>query len=444
MLKKLVSCLLYKSMKNLIILLILTLIFSCSNTDNDINKEIEQIEEIEIIPTSFTENVEVYNEELVHKGYVLAVYGNNDTSYLLDKGGNIIKEWPFDSNTGNDVELLTNGKLIGIFKIDNPPFTFGGYGGVIKILNIDGVVEWEYTFDTSLGLAHHDVEMLPNGNVLFLVWEEVDNITAQNNGAITTNNIYPEALIEVNPKTNNIEWEWHSKDHFIQDTNTNALNFGNVSENPQLIDINYNVVPNGDIMHANGINYDPNKDVIYLSVNFYDEVWVIDHSTTSTQAALHTGGNYNKGGDLLYRFGNPEAYKNSFGTRLFYNNHTPELLKNDVPGAGNFLIYNNGNNNSQSIVYELEIPDSFNLLPNSNNEPPVVWSFSNPDLHYQRVSGADRLPNGNTLICEGDYGFWEVTIDGEIVWKYATLSLDILWRGYGFSGNNDGILNLDL
>ena len=428
-------------MKKIAFLLFIILFIGCS--ENDDSQE-TVVEDIEIIPESFTDNVEIYNEDLVHKGYVLAVYGNNVNAYLLDKGGNIINQWMFDDNTGNDVELLPDGRLLGMFKSENPPITFGGYGGTVKILSSEGEVEWEYTFDPNLGIAHHDAEMLPNGNILFLVWEEMEATIAQNNGSTSSNNIYPEALIEVNPTNNNIVWEWHSKDHFVQDANLNALNFGTVSENPQLIDINYNNVANGDIMHANGINYDPEKDVIYISVNFYNEVWVVDHSTTTLEASSNSGGNYNKGGNLLYRFGNPEAYKNNFGTRLFYNNHTPELLKNDVPGAGNFLIYMNGNNSSQSIVYELDIPSTFNLTPNTNNEPNIVWEFTDPDLYYQRVSGADRLPNGNTLICEGDYGFWEVTPDGEVVWKYATLSLDNLWRGYGFSGSNPAITNLNL
>ena len=79
-------------------------------------------------------------------------------------------------------------------------------------------------------------------------------------------------------------------------------------------------------MHANGIDYDINKDVIHVSVNFYNEIWVIDHSTSTSQAESNSGGNYGKGGDLIYRYGNPSAYKNTEGTTIFNNNHFPNLL----------------------------------------------------------------------------------------------------------------------
>ena len=195
-------------------------------------------------------------------------------------------------------------------------------------------------------------------------------------------------------------------------------------------------------MHANGIDYDNIKDVIYLSVNFYNEVWVIDHNTTTAESASHSGGTFGKGGDLIYRFGNPEAYNNDSGARLFYNIHFPNLLEGNEPGAGNILIYMNGINNEQSIVYEFKMPNTFSLMVDEDNEPEVVWSFSDPDLFYPRISGAVRLNNGNTLICEGDYGFWEVTPDKEVVWKYN--GGQNIWRAYDYLLTDSAIINLGL
>lgn len=275
----------------------------------------------------------------------------------------------------------------------------------------------------------------------FIAWERIGYFTAAFEGVSDNIDIYPEKLVEINPNTNEIVWEWKSFEHIIQDQAPNTNNFGIVTDNPQLIDINYNDTENGDIMHANGIDYDPVNDVIFLSVNFYHEVWVIDHSTTRAEASSHTGGNYNKGGDLIYRFGNPVAYKNTIGTRLFYNDHFPNFLQTGQIGAGNVLAYGNGNN--QSTVYELEMPQKFELIANSDNEPNIVWSFKDPELFFGRISGADHLENGNTIITEGDYGFWEVTQDGTVVWKYNGLGANF-WRGYGFSSNDQEIINLDL
>ncbi len=424
------------SLKFLSILVVL-LVFNCNDDDNIIPK----IEE----PISITDNIEVINEDLMQPGFVLAVESSNDSSFLIDKNGNKVKEWSFDSDLGNDLELLENGNLLGIFKVPNPSFTFGGYGGEIKIIDNNSQTIYNYIYANDDVLAHHDVEQLPNGNLLFVAWEKVDNVVAVDNGFESTQDIYPETLVEVNPTTNQIVWKWNSMDHIIQDHDTIKLNFGNVNNNPQLVDINYNSdITNGDIMHINGIDYDSTKDLVYLSVNFYSEIWVIDHSTTTSEAATNSGGNYNKGGDLLYRFGNPETYNNTVATRLFYNNHFPNLIEGDKPGAGNILVYMNGNNNAQSIVYEFAIPESLELVGNQNNEPQIVWSFTDSELYFARLSGATRLRNGNTLICEADYGFWEVTNDGTVVWKYSGLDESAFWRGYDYYADDQAIINLGL
>ncbi|WP_431137156.1 aryl-sulfate sulfotransferase [Psychroserpens mesophilus] len=426
-----------RTVRYLCVILLCVLSFNCQNDDDA--KDIINDNPNPVL----TENVEVYDGNLIDNSYTLAVENGGTTSYLLDKAGNKVKEWLFEDNLGNDLELLPEGKLLGIFKSDNPPFSFGGFGGIVKIINQDGSIDWEFEYTSENYISHHDVELLPNGNVLFIVWEKIETAEAQANGVATSNPVYPEMLVEVNPLNNQIVWQWRSFDHIVQDVDPTLLNYGSVSDNPQLIDINYNVVDNGDIMHANGIDYDQDKDVIYLSVNYYSEIWVIDHSTTTEQAATNSGGNYNKGGDLLYRFGNPSAYKNTEGTRLFYNNHFPNILEDNEPGEGNILVFNNGTNNSQSIVYELDIPANFNLIPNTNNEPNIVWSFTDPELFNGRISGAVRLKNGNTLIAEGSYGFWEVTNNGSIAWKYNGLGASF-WRCYGYDLNDQEILDLNL
>lgn len=389
-----------------------------------------------------SDEIRVYNPDLFHNGLALLIENGGTTAYLVNKEGERLFTWTFDSNLGNDLELLPDGRVIGIFKVDDPEITAGGFGGVVKIINPDMSVDWEFEYSTNTYIAHHDVELLPNGNVLIMVWESIDMTTAQQAGVQTTADIIPEKLIEVDPSTDQIVWEWRAWDHIIQDVDMNLPNFGVVADNPQRIDFNLNAGTNGDIMHANSIDYDAVKDVIYMSVNFYNEVWVIDHSTTTAEAAGSTGGTYGKGGDLLYRFGNPAAYNNPMGTAMFDKNHFANILENGEPGSGNLLIYVNGETAQQSTVYELDMPDTFDLLPNTDNEPGVVWDFTDSDLYFPRLSGASRLSNGNTLICEGDYGYWEVTPSGEVAWKYEG---EInFWRGYGYDLDYPGLTPLGL
>jgi hypothetical protein len=415
-------------------LLILFILISCDKKEDD------NIEEVILSP-----EIVVYKSDFIDENYLFLIENGGTSSYLINKQGEKLFTWNFDDNLGNDVELLENGQLLGIFKDVNRPFTLGGGSGIIKLFEKNGILKWQYTIADDNFLAHHDVEMLPSGNILVMVWERITVEQAQQAGIITNVDIFPEKLIEINPNNNEIIWEWRSWDRLIQDTDATLLDYGVVSNYPEKIDFNYNInTPGGDIMHANGIDYDAEKDVIHMSVNFYNEIWVIDHSTSSEQAKTNSGGNYNKGGDLIYRYGNPLTYKNTEGKTIFNNNHFPNLLEGSVEGKGNMLVYvNNHGNLTQSIVYELELPDTFNLTPNTNNEPTVVWSFTDSDLFASKFSGAVRLPNGNTLICEGDYGYWEVSKSGDVVWKYNGDSTNF-WRGYSYGKNSPAINNLDL
>ncbi|WP_452226214.1 aryl-sulfate sulfotransferase [Lacinutrix cladophorae] len=414
----------YTSKYIFVLFIILICLFNCKDDEYTENNT----------SISLTSNVEIFNNEKLDNSLTLAILKGEKSAFLVDKQGYKKYEWEFEDNLGNDLEIMPNGKLLGIFKDENAQITFGGYGGKLKIINPDHTVDWEYTISSHDYISHHDIEMLPNGNVLFLVWEKIEEEIAEQNGAISSGSIYPEKLIEINPNTNQIVWEWRSWDHIIQDNDSNFPNHGVVSENPQLININYNAASNGDIMHANGIDYDENKDVIFLSINFFNEIWVVDHSTSTLEASTNSGGNYNKGGDLIYRFGNPLAYDNLQGEIRFDRNHFPNLLENGVPGEGNLLVYVNGKSENKSKIYELELPETFNLLPNTDNEPVVAWEFQDEALYDDNISGAVRLTNGNTLICEGDYGIWEVTPNKEVVWKYNNLGGE-LWRCYNYDLN---------
>ena len=429
---------------SLILFIFLTFgVLSCKN-DDSFSIEPETTEdpdstddsnsgEDEDTAAGFDGSTDFINPDLVFDSYILVNDANSNRAFLIDKNANLLFEWPLGNNIGNDVFLLPDNRLLAILEVDTPLITFGGKGGKIQFIQKDGTIDWNFEYSTEDYITHHDVELLPNGNVIALVWERMPIQEAIVNGSVHNRDLYTEAIIEIDPKTDQIVWEWHSWDHLVQDYDDTRENFGIISDNPQLINFNYTQQQeDGDIMHSNGIAYDEVNDLIFMSVNFFHEVWVIDHSTNTMEATSSTGGNYEKGGDLVYRFGNPTAYNNSMGDRLFYNNHFPNLIDTEVSGQKNMLIFvNNMNNTEQSVVYELQFPNIFELLPNTNNEPEIVWSFTDPELYSPKVSGAVTLPNGNRLITEGDFGFWEVTTDGEVVWKLS--SEGFFWRGYHYN-----------
>lgn len=375
-----------------------------------------------------TDQVLVYNGPRIDPNPIFAVRLGAKSSVVLDKQGKIVIEYQFENRLGNDVEMLPNGEFLGIFKTeDRKDFSFGGSGGILKWVTADQQTLWEYTIASDTELAHHDVELLPNGNILTLVWEKISKEQAQELGAQTQGPIYTEKLVEINPNTNQIVWQWRSVEHLVQDVDKSASTYGDIREYPRKIDINYNLDDNtGDRMHANGIVYDQSRDLIFISVNFYDEVWVIDHSTTTAQASTPLVGDYAVGGDLVYRFGNPATY-GSDTPPIFDRVHHPNF-SND--SHTQMLFFSNGSNQSeQSTVLELKLPFQLVLDPEHEYLPTKVWRFTDPELFNRIVSGVVKLPNGNVLICEGDFGFWEVTPAGQVVWKMQGYQSGF-WRAY--------------
>ena len=445
----------YLNIKISLYCILIFVLSSCSTDNTKINVIPEEEIESEV-PTSVEGNEETptesstttigelgtvtfYNEELSEDEYILVNDAAANSVYLMDKNADLIYEWPLgDRIIGNDVILLNDGTLLASLESDNPDFQFGGQGGIIQIIDKNGQALWNFEYSTTEHRSHHDVELLPNGNVLAIAWEKMVKEEAIANGSMLGTDIYPESIIEIDPITNTIVWEWHAKNHLIQDFDNSKLNFGSIEENPQLINLNYVDAVGGNIMHANGIGYDEINDLIYLSVNYYSEVWVIDHSTNTDDAASHSGGKFGKGGDLLYRFGNPSTQNDETTERLFINNHYPNLFE-----PGKILIYTNGGDLEQSTVYELKLPTELTqkTIPKPT-QPEILWSFTDLELYAPKVSGAVRLPNGNTLITEGDFGLWEVTQQGEVVWKFSAPGF--FWRAYHYAKDDPAILALGL
>ncbi|MGB0777816.1 MAG: aryl-sulfate sulfotransferase [Flavobacteriaceae bacterium] len=404
---------------------------SCQSEPTDSPIDPDTIEPVPEEPLELASEVEVYNEDLIDStSLIFGVDNGQKRCFLINKQGELLKEWNFHLSLGNDIFLESDGSLTGMFKPEaTPPFNFGGYGGVIQIINPDENVQWSYEVHDENKLAHHDVERLPNGNVMFLVWERTSIEQASELGETTNYDLFTESIWEVNPQNNEVVWKWNSIDHIVQTDNPNHPNYGDPESTPEKINLGRNDIDSGDIMHANALFYDEKNDLIYISVNFYDEVWVIDHSTTTEQAKGSSGGNYNLGGDLIYRFGNG----------VFDRNHHPNIVAEGFPGSGNILTYSNGNSIQQSIIYELELPANY---PTAES-PKIKWSFTNSEIYSGIVSGATRLKNGNTLITEGDYGFWEVTPNWEVVWKYKA-NEKLLWRGYIYYPEDEVIQSLNL
>ncbi len=391
-----------------------------------------------ITPLSSKQLVNKSNEQSqMLTGQILFAPMYGTTTYLIDYTGAVNHTWGSVYFPGEAVSWLGDGTILRTIKTKE--FGLGGSGGGIQKMLWDGTITWDFRYDTNGDLSHHDIEVLPNGNVLMIAWETRTTNEAILRGRDPNNVIgeifMPLHIIEVKQTgqtTGSIVWEWHVWDHLVQDFDATKENYGDVEEHPELIDINYGgELVKSDWLHANSIDYHEGFDQILVSIRNFNEIWVIDHSTTTQQAAEHTGGNSGKGGDLLYRWGNPAAYKR--GTSLdqkLFSQHDASWIPDGCPGAGNILVFNNGverPSGTYSSVDELVPPvdETGNyFLPQGSTYGPntLHWTYvgTPPSSFYsQGISGAERLKNGDTLICNGVEGrFFEVTPDGTIVWQY--------------------------
>jgi len=383
------------------------------------------------------------NEPSSFSGYTLFAPAAYSETYLIDNEGFLVNSWQSHYTPGLSVYLLQNGNLLRTASIHNPTLHGGGSGGLLEEYTWDGNLVWEYEYSTSLIHQHHDIEKLPNGNVLLIAWEYKDFNEAiqagRRPGLLSQHQLWPDHIVEVKadyPKGGQIVWEWHVWDHLIQDYNPIVDNYGEVANHPELIDINYvSPGPNGidpDWNHINAIDYNDSLDQIILTVAKFSEIWIIDHSTTTEEAAGHTGGRSGKGGDLLYRWGNPQTYRrgNNSEQKLF-SPHDGHWIESSLPGEGNILIFNNrkrlpaGQYSSiDEIVPQIDQQGKYLLNNDSTFFPDTLfYSYTDPNptsFFAVNISGAQRLPNGNTLICEGPTGkFFEVTVEGDLVWQYV-------------------------
>ncbi len=393
------------------------------------------------------ENTKITNDTfLPHQKDSSPILINNlieNRVYLMNKTGEILYEWPLDKKKlGTDATILPDGKLLVSFKSthpDNSKIFPGGVGGVIQLRWKNAEVFWESDMASDTYSQHHEVEMLPNGNILMLIWNKIAKNESRKHGYKMDVAIYPETIVEMDPKNNSIVWKWDSMDHIVQDIDPKLPTYGNVAKHPERIDINYSQSQSGMIMHANGLVYDQKTNLIYVSLYGMSEVWIIDHSTTTEEAKGSTGGKYKRWWDLVYRFGNPTTYR-WFGKRILYAAHHPSFTE-----SGTFLIYSNGVGAipEQSTVYELRIPNLLGIQIDKTPVPRILWSYTNPDIYFDKVGWAVRLPNGNTLITEWDGTIWEITPEKKIAWKYS-IKPSMLWRTYAYPIDSLAIRSLGI
>lgn len=373
------------------------------------------------------------NSNGAFEGYTLYSPIPYTSSYLIDNCGRVINQWDTNYIAGLVAYLSTDGKLIRASRSPMHGFTAVGTGGVLQILNWDGSLDWEAVVSDERFGAHHDIEPTSYGTILLLRWErktEAEYIQAGKNPDRIPADLWMPSVVEIRPTDMgefDVIWEWSLFDHLVQSFDPTKDNFGVPSENPRKVDINYEDLTYSDWAHCNSLTLNEDRDELVLNSRNFDEVWILDHSTTSEEAASDTGGNQGVGGQLLARFGNQNTYLENEVEQIFDGQHDAKLFMD----ADDKLILQVFNNNvdspKESEIVEVKPGlDEFGryLLTDNRFEIEektfVLESNENLDFNSRIMSSVQTLPNGNRLINSGNEAkFFEITPEGELVWHYV-------------------------
>ena len=365
-------------------------------------------------PSVYPTGTTIYDPKKSFNGYTLYspmigqrgatdFYSKPCKAYLVDMNGNVVHEWKLPFPPGLHVELLPNGHLLAAGRTDRLKpkdrfplkFDLDGIAGWVYELDWDGKVLFKY-YDPGM---HHDFEKLKNGNYMFVSFELLpkDVIAKVRGGLEGTElpggNMCSDKLVEVSPE-GKVVWEWHAYKH---------LDYN--------IDILGPIHPRVEWQHINDIDERANGDLV-VSARHLDCVFVIDRKTGKIKSRFGNVAYVDKKSDHV-KFHNVGGMMVTSKNTTLGGPHDAHEIAPGLPGAGNILVYDNGmyTNTSRALEFNAETGE-------------VVWESSDRKIgrrHFSSfISGLQRLPNGNTLICSGANGrFFEVTPENNIVWEYV-------------------------
>jgi len=290
----------------------------------------------------------------------------------------------------------------------------------------------------------------------------------------------PDGLVEMD-QDHNIVWRWSFADHVVQNYDATKVGafvdtfgypnpgavFGEATDFPGKLNINQlndnKQGPCKDWNHCNSIDYNPTLGHVVINAKHWSELYVIDHDGTFVSTddfEANRAAAQGTGGDFIYRFGNPHNYGQGThggyrdeGNHQIFGAHNIQWIGEsagssyagfsafgELPGEGNMLIFDNScwnPNGTASVVLEWNpFFDSTRTDTGDYVNPPeagyqasgtlrgysnqVVWKYEGGTGFYSNyISGAQRLPNGNTIVCSGAVShYFEVTPSGSVVWEY--------------------------
>lgn len=360
-------------------------------------------------------------------GYTLLPINQSKDTYLINNCGEEVNRWTSEYIAGKMAYMLDDGSLLRTGDLGNPLFGAGGRGGVLEHFDWDGNLLWSFEMSSSTMCQHHDIAVMPNGHILALLWKSYPGqvwMERGRNPELTSDVVWGTCVIEIDPFASDggaVVWQWEVFNHLVQNFDPQRANYGDPALHPGRLDVNYQAAgTDKDWLHTNSLAYNPELDQIMISSRDFNEIWILDHSVEDELTSSQLG-------DLVYRWGNPEAYgRGDAQGQMLFGQHDARWIE-----GGQIMVFSNGNGRPEGPYSTVEVftppllsDGSYSLGPYDPWGPVESdWRYPeefDPEFFALNSSGAHPLPNGNVLITEGGPGqLREINSVGDIVWSYV-------------------------
>ncbi len=332
----------------------------------------------------------VYNPEKCYNGYTIMCFpAGPKITLLVDMNGKIVNEWDVQALRAR---LLRSGNLLTVTGRK-------GFDDLIQEYDWNHRLVWEYV---PPGLPHHDVQRLENGNTLVLYSEVVPEKYRQKIQSFRRRRdvcLRADVVLEVTPKKETV-WEWHAYGHLDINLYCQVANLADWTHINTI-----QALPENKWYDGGDKRFKPGN--ILISPRSLGRIFIVDKESK----------------DIVW------VYTGDYDGGLA-GQHEPHMIEKGLPGAGNILIFDNGTPPLNTLKHSGQ---SYVLEINPHLKA-IVWKYENGEKFFSAYrSSAQRLPNGNTLICESEGPrIFELTPEREITWEYAVPYPIVIGRAYRY------------
>lgn len=288
-----------------------------------------------------------HDPEQTWPGYTMVFYQRR-VPMLIDMDGRIVHYWP-DVRAVGRIRLTPQGHLVYIAPDDT-----------IREVDWDGNLVREYKSEVEDRFPHHDLQWVPDGRIA---------------AVYRTKSEFTDDIIFIDP-SGELSWTWKSKGNLDDEISASPRDPNDLTHFNSV-----QVIPDNPHHRAGDARFKAGN--VLISARNLSYIYMVDPDT----------------GNVVWKYGEGLDWQ-----------HEAVLLGDDLPSAGNILLFNNRFHSEERRSEVIEI----NPVTNE-----VVWRYASEGFFSDTAGVAQKLPNGNVLITSSRGGrVFEVTAAGDVIWQW--------------------------